>query len=378
VHLDRPAEAGLFRADPDAALSRLPEPALLDEWQEVPEILGAVKRMVDDDPHAGRFVLTGSVGKQTQASTWPSTGRIVRLPVFPMAQREIVGSIGESFIDRLYAADLTAFTAGSQPCDINDYLGMAIRGGFPDAVLNRDEEGAELWLAGYVEELTHQDVRLVRRGIDPERFGAYAEAVASITAGVVDVATILDSVHIDRRTADAYWRVMENLYVADAVSAWWSSRLTRLVALPKRYMVDAALAVALLRLDTESVVRDIDMVGRLLDTWVAQQLRPEVALSRHRPRLHHLRTKGGEHEVDLVIEFGGGRVAAVEVKATASPGTDDARHLRWLRDALGDRFLIGVVLHTGPGDFVLSDRVVAAPMSTLWAGGCRSSVPPSP
>ncbi len=36
VHLDRPAEAAAFHADPDAALGALDEPVLLDEWQEVP------------------------------------------------------------------------------------------------------------------------------------------------------------------------------------------------------------------------------------------------------------------------------------------------------------------------------------------------------
>src|SRR5215471_5515504 len=55
VRLDRPAEAVAFRADPDAALAAMTEPVLLDELQEVPGVLGAVKRAVDRDSHAGRF-----------------------------------------------------------------------------------------------------------------------------------------------------------------------------------------------------------------------------------------------------------------------------------------------------------------------------------
>jgi hypothetical protein len=61
VRLDRPAEAAAFRADPDAALASFDEPVALDEWQEVPTVLGAVKRAVDEDPRPGRFLLTGSV-----------------------------------------------------------------------------------------------------------------------------------------------------------------------------------------------------------------------------------------------------------------------------------------------------------------------------
>jgi predicted AAA+ superfamily ATPase len=61
IHLDEPAQAAAFRADPDAALRGLDEPVLLDEWQAVPEVLGAVKRAVDRDSHPGRYLVTGSV-----------------------------------------------------------------------------------------------------------------------------------------------------------------------------------------------------------------------------------------------------------------------------------------------------------------------------
>lgn len=44
---------------------------LIDEWQVVPEVLGAVKRAVDDDCSAGRFLLTGSV----DAERTPLSGR---------------------------------------------------------------------------------------------------------------------------------------------------------------------------------------------------------------------------------------------------------------------------------------------------------------
>src|SRR6266508_6931241 len=75
VQLDREAEAVAFRADPDAALRGLPEPVLLDEWQVVPGVLGAVKRAVDEDPRPGRFLLTGSVRGDLDQEMCPGTGR---------------------------------------------------------------------------------------------------------------------------------------------------------------------------------------------------------------------------------------------------------------------------------------------------------------
>jgi hypothetical protein len=95
-------------------------------------------------------------------------------------------------------------------------------------------------------------------------------------------------------------------------------------------------------------------------------VRPELSFAESLPRWYPLRDKAGRHEIDLVIEFGGGRVAGIEIKANAVPGRADARHLVWLREELGDRFLPGVVLHTGPSTFELADRIFAAPVSTLW------------
>jgi predicted AAA+ superfamily ATPase len=74
-------------------------------------------------------------------------------------------------------------------------------------------------------------------------------------------------------------------------------------------------------------------------------------------------------EVDLVIERADGTVLAVEVKSSSGANHSDSKGLRFLRDALGDRFHCGVVLHTGPITVHLDDRIWATPISALWGGG---------
>src|SRR5262249_16704635 len=104
----------------------------------------------------------------------------------------------------------------------------------------------------------------------------------------------------------------------------------------------------------------------LLDTFVASQLRAELAVSTSRPHLYHLRRDGGRNEIDLLAEMGADRVIGFEVKATAAPRAGDARHLAWLRDELGDRCVAGVVFHTGPRRFEMGDRISALPIWSLW------------
>jgi predicted AAA+ superfamily ATPase len=367
VRLDRPAEAVAFRADPDAALRAQPEPVLLDEWQAVPEFLGAVKGAVDDDPRTRRFLLTGSAVADLQAETWPGTGRIVRLAMYGMTQRELVGrTTGPTFLENLAAGDLGAMEMPAEVPDLRGYLDLALAGGYPEPVLRLSEGARSAWIDSYLEHLVTRDAELLAGARDPVRLERYVRALALNTAGVPEHKTLYDAAAINRKTAVAYDGLLTNLFVLSFVPAWATNRLTRLVRAPKRYIVDPSLVGGSLGVDVPAVMRDGDLLGRLLDTFVAAQVRPELELITRKPSLYHLREKNGRREIDLVVEVAAGGIIALEVKANAAPSVADARHLSWLGDVLGDRFLAGAVLHTGPRSFRLAERVFALPICALW------------
>jgi hypothetical protein len=69
-------------------LAGLRPPVILDQWQEVPDLLGAVKRPVDEGPAPGRYILTGSVRAEapTGARTGCGTGRSSHHPGYARAR----------------------------------------------------------------------------------------------------------------------------------------------------------------------------------------------------------------------------------------------------------------------------------------------------
>jgi len=367
VRLDRRAEATAFESDPDAALLGLPEPVLLDEWQAVPDVLGAVKRAVDRDSRPGRFLLAGSVHAPFEGKTWPGTGRVVRVPMYPMAVREQLGRAdGQTFLDRIAQGD--GLRAPADPPDLRGYVELAVRGGFPEAVLHSDGVASQPWLQSYVDDLLSRDVATLG-GERRSRGGLrrYFEAYALASATVTEAKTIYDAAAVNKVTAVAYEELLERLLVAEAMPAWHSNRLKRLVHQPKRYLVDSGLLAAGLRVGPQDAMRDGLLLGRLLETFVTAQLRAELTGSITQPHLYHLRTEQGRHEVDLIAELGGGRLVGIEVKATGGPRKGDARHLAWMRDELGERFVAGVLLHTGPHVYEIDERILAAPIGSLWA-----------
>jgi predicted AAA+ superfamily ATPase len=203
---------------------------------------------------------------------------------------------------------------------------------------------------------------------DPVKLRRYLTAVAANTAGVVEHKTVFDAARITRLTGVAYDGLLEMLFVAEQIPAWHSNRLNRLTRSPKRYLTEPALLGPLLGVDERGALRNGDILGRLLDSFVVSQLRPEIEVAAAQPRLHHIRQEGGSHEIDLVAEYPGGKLVAIEVKASSAPKAADARHLVWLRDHIGDDFVAGIVFHTGPRVIPIGDRVSALPISCLWGG----------
>ena len=372
LRLDRPAQAAVVRADPDVALAGLAEPVLIDEWQVVPEVLSAVKRAVDAEPRPGRFPITGSVRGDIDSPTWPGTGRLVRVAMYGLTVAEMRRRIPKvAVLDRLAEADLEPLlTDPADRLDLRGYAELALLGGFPDPVLRLPDGERSVWLESYIEQLLARDLAGGVSGRrDVHRVRSFFEAYALNTAGLVDRHTLYTAAGITKATGEAYEQLLRNLLVVDILPAWWTNRLKRLARSPKRYVVDPSLALAALRLDLAGLMRDGDLLGRALDTLVVAQLRAELPRCTSRPRLHHLRQEQGRHEVDVLVEYGGGRVFGLEIKAAAAVDPGDARHLRWLRDALGDRFVGGAVLHTGPRAFVLDGNIVAAPIACLWNAG---------
>jgi predicted AAA+ superfamily ATPase len=369
LRLDERAQAVAVEADPDAALRDLAEPILIDEWQIVPDVLGAVKRSVDADPRPGRFLITGSVRGDVDSPTWPGTGRLLRVAMFGLTVSEIRGSFRQvPLLDRLAEHGIEPLmTNPEDKLDLRDYTELATKGGFPQPVLRLPVTERAPWLESYIEQLLTRDVAMLATHRNPHLLRRYLESCALNTAGIADHRSLYETAGVAKATGEAYDQLLRNLLIIDTLPAWWTNRIKRLIRGPKRYVVDPSLALATLRIGVAGLMKDGNLLGRVIDTFVVAQLRAQLASCETQPRLYHLRQEKGQHEVDVIVEYGGGRVFGFEIKASSAPTGHDARHLAWLRTELGNRFVGGAVLHTGPRAFRLGDDIAAAPIATLWS-----------
>ena len=150
MRLDQPGQAAGFHADPDAA----------------------VKRSVDDDPRPGRFILTGSVRSDLENKVWPGTGRLMRVRMYGMTQREVIGGAslaGPSMLDKIAMRSSAAFSLPAVRPDLRDYVTLATRGGFPAALLGTPPDYIEMWVSSYLEQLLTRDAHPIVANRDQQK-----------------------------------------------------------------------------------------------------------------------------------------------------------------------------------------------------------------
>jgi len=112
-----------------------------------------------------------------------------------------------------------------------------------------------------------------------------------------------------------------------------------------------------------AVPRDGTLLGHLFESLVTLSIR--VYADAAEARLGHLRTRGGRHEVDLIVERRDGRTLAIEVKLSRTVADGDVEQLRWLRSRADDDLLDALVITTGPEAFRRQDGIAVVRAALL-------------
>jgi uncharacterized protein len=377
IRLDDPAVREVMRAQP-SRLDIGKSPIVIDEWQQYPASWDVIRRSVDDNRIAGRFILTGSA-TPTSAPTHSGAARIVPLRLRPLTLAERgVGSPSVSLAQLLMGErrDL----AGSSEVSLEDYTTEIVAGGFPGMrfASRRAQRAA---LDGYVERILDSDLPEIGVKVrNPNTLRRWVRAYAAATSTtssydkIRDAATSGEESKPAKTTTIPYREALERLWILDSVPAWSPTRnhLSRLVSAPKHHLADPALAARLVGIDEGALLRgegpdvvrrDGTFLGALFESLATLSIR--VFAQSGEARVTHLRTRGGEHEIDLVVVRGDQRFVAIEVKLSETVSDEDVKHLVWIRHQSNEDLLDAIVVTTGRTAYRRADGIGVVPLSLI-------------
>ncbi len=353
--LDDPGVREQARLAPEDLLRSAPH-LVLDEVQREPDLLLAVKRIVDADrPRKhGRFVLTGSANLHLMRRVSESlAGRATYVNLWPLTRRERLGRGEPGIWSALLSSPAKEWaTIIEGEAEVSaDWRESVRESGYPVPALELpDLEARALWFDGYVRTYLERDLQVLSAVGDLVDFRRLMRAASHRLGGLVNQAEIARDTRIPRATVQRHLNLLETSFQTFRLPAYSVNRTKRLIKSPKLYWSDPALALWLSGAN--------ELTGAHLENLVLVDLLVWREGQTPAPEVLYWRTTT-DREVDFVIESGN-RLLAIEVKA-AAPRYADTTGLRLFREEYGDRFAGGLLLHGGDEVLQMSEGILAAP-----------------
>lgn len=349
--------------DPYGFVKHQGQTLIIDEIQRVPELLQAIKKVVDEDNRPGQYLLTGSTNIQSLPSVTESlAGRIHKIRLRPLTQGEIVGTEPRFLSDAMNHI----FHTPSQWYDRDKILECSFRGGFPEAVRLPPKDRMQ-WHKDYIHALLEHDLKDITKIQRHDSMHDLVRIMASWSSKYMDISAIGSGLSIKRPTIEAYLNALEALYIIERVKPWIRTDYERVGKQSKSFMSDCGLMSSLLGWRMDQVQMDPDRSGKLIETFIFNELAAQVDASGGVYELFHYRDRD-KREIDFIIERDDGALLGIEVKAGSSLGKNDFKHLKWFKDNMAlNRDFIGIVLYTGEFSVPFGENLWAVPIGTLWS-----------
>lgn len=351
------------RDDPDLFLDQLRTPVILDEIQYVPELLGAIKRRVDEARKPGQYWLTACQHWSALRGMKESlAGRVAVLNLQPMTFQERHGHSGPWLADFLSDAEGFLHARMGQVFEGPSSVACLWQGGYP-GLIGLDEALREQALRAYVLTYIERDVRLLHSPPDLRDFTAFVRLLVHRTAQEIHHAQLGRELGISAQTAK-HWVQLLNQTFLWAELPPYRNLIKRLSKKPKGLWIDAALACHLMHLSSSESLLGHPALGVLFETYVIQDLLRQFPSLNHEPGASHWRAHSGA-EVDLVLEADG-IVYPIEIKHKRHPNKQDTRGIVAMRQAYPERrWGPGLVISPCPEVYALGNDCVALPFAVF-------------
>lgn len=334
ANLEDPSTLALFREDPRGMLESMVSrgrPAMIDEAQRYPQLFSWIQVITDEHQENGLFVLTGSQNFLLNSSVSQSlAGRASVLTLLPLSIRELSPELTPSVDERLFRGSYPRLYDERRPSPPPDVL-------------------YESYVATYLE----RDVRQLSAVQDLASFHRFLQLCAARIGQLLNKANLAVEAGVSQPTVERWLSVLEASHVVFRLQPFYRNIGKRVVKTPKLYFCDSGLAAHLVGIRSPEQLAIHSMRGSLFENLVFSELLKQTLNRGSRRTILFYRDKTG-HEVDF-ITIDGNRMAAFEVKSSATFRPEYLDDLRYFQDLFGTQISGGTaidayLLYAGPQD----------------------------
>jgi len=349
--------------DPSGFVQNETGTMVIDEIQKVKALIPEIKYAVDNNRRPGQYLLTGSANINSLPEVSESmAGRIKNIRLRPLTNGEILFR-KPNFLENAFNRN---FKRQIRNYDKKTIFELAFRGGFPEAVALKNQKDRKEWHKDYIDALIKKDLRDVANISRQDALKELILILASWSGKFMDIARICSSIGLSKPTLVSYINALNALFIFDKVAPWIKTDYDRVGLSYKTYMADTGLMTSLLGWEQKEVFLNVDRSGKLMETFVFQELSAQIDLDGDY-NLYQYRDRENR-EIDFIVERGDGALLGIEVKAGHNASKEDFKHQIWFKENIvkGKNSYRAIVLYSGEDVLTFGDNLFAVPIAALW------------
>ncbi len=308
---------------------------VLDEVQRTPNVFAPLRGIIDQRRRQGKkygqFLLLGS------------------------ASIELLKQSSETLAGRIAFCELSPITVTEIAPDARYTLWH--RGGFPDSFLAENDADSLNWRLNFIRTYLERDIPQLGPRLPAETLRRFWTMLAHNQGTLLNASALARGLDVTGVTVARYLDLLVDLLLVRRLQPWLVHQGKRLVKSPKIYIRDSGITHALLGINGVNELLGHPVVGGSWEGFVIENI---AAVLSERAVMGFYRTKGGA-EIDLVIDLGGGKLWAVEIKRSTAPTVTKGFH-----SACEDlRPARKYVVHGGEDSFPLGADIQAVSLHEL-------------
>jgi predicted AAA+ superfamily ATPase len=310
--LEDPDIIARLRADPHSFIEEIHPPAILDEIQNVPEILGYARTQIDRSPNKkGQWLLTGSQESPLmKGATESMAGRAAVFHLLPLSVLETPKV-------------------------------SLLNGGFPEVLAHPSV--SQTWFRSYILTYLERDVRAISSIRDLATFRRFLSLLASRCGQILNRTDLAAPLGVTVPTISEWLNILEITSQIILVPPFYENFGKRLIKSPKLYFYDSGLVCHLLGIESENMLNHSTFLGAIFEGFIASEIIKLQMNSGRTRQLYYFRDQQGL-EVDFLVPRGDHKLILLEAKASRTVWPETAESLSRLSKVVSnynvDRFLI--------------------------------------
>ncbi len=305
IYLDLEAPEDLAKlTDPSFFLQQYEDRlVILDEIHRLPTLFQALRGIIDRGRRkglaTGRFLLLGS------------------------ASMELLKQTGESLAGRIEYVDMTPFDILEIENNLQARTLLWVRGGFPDSYLAASDSDSMAWRKNIIRAYLERDIAQFGPRIPAETLDRFWKMLAHLQGDPLNASRLAAGLGVSGQTVMRYIDLLVDLLLVRRLQPYHANTGKRLIKSPKIYVRDSGLVHALLGITDFNQLLGHPVSGMSWEGFVIENL---LTAGSNRAAASFFRTSGGA-EINLILEFAGGKKWAIEIKSGLIPKVEKGFYL---------------------------------------------------